>query len=51
MLLEQIDSLRQTIDRQGEMLDRLARIMMREEGGSGKGRQSHEEQFALGDDD
>lgn len=51
MLLEQIDSLRQTIDRQGEMLDRLARIMMREEGGAGKKRESQEEQFALGDDE
>ena len=51
VLLEQIDSLRQTIDRQGEMLDRLARIMLREEGGAGKKRQSQEEQFALGDDE
>lgn len=60
VLLEQIDSLRQTMDRQGEMLDRLmgllgqdalnGRVRSRRSGEKGKSAQN-EEQFTLGSDD
>jgi hypothetical protein len=57
--LEQIDSLRQTIDRQGEMLDRLMGLLG-ENAANGerapmtrqKGKRvSEEEQFTLGSDE
>ena len=56
MLLEQIDSLRQTINRQGELLERLMGVMG-EKGVLGKSNgkkvehSQEEDQFVLGDDD